>query len=142
MVICLAQCVIEHSYLVNGIFINQAGKPIQILFYKGESLDTEFQVTMSTGDRKQVSSDEMFTYAGLLSIKDFDSLIVKFDNDKISVHYGFGKVGKNTDAILFDNQRNLFNDRNYVREKTLDKKYKHESEYTYTFIEKDYLDAK
>ena len=112
------------------------------MFYKGGVLDTESQAVLPSGDRKQVSSDELFTYAGLLSIKDFDSLLVEFDNMKRSVHYGFNKIGDNPNAILFDNQRNLFNENNYTKETLVDKKYKYENEYTYTFIEQDYLNAK
>lgn len=140
-IFCFVQCIVEHSYLVNSILVNESGKSIQIMFYKGGNLNPEFEVVISTEERKQVSSNETFTYAGLLSINDFDSLVVKYDNDKRSVHYGFNKLGKNTHAILFDNQRNLFNDNNYSKEKILDKKYKHESEFTYTFTEQDYLSA-
>lgn len=141
-IFCLTQCIIEHSYQVNSFIVNQSGKSLQIYFYKGGILDAEFQEVISKEEKRLVSSDETFTYSGLLSIEDFDSLIVEFDDMKKLVHYGFNKSGNNPNAILFDNQRNLFNEDNYVKETIENKKYKHESEHIFTFNEQDYLNAK
>lgn len=142
VVLSLSECTIEHSYFTKGIILNESGVPLKIHFYKEGISNSEFQVAVSNGERKQVSAEEIFTYAGLLARGDFDSLVVDFDHSRKSVHYGFGKTGTNQDAILYDNQRSLFNEKNYVKQKIVDKKYKHESEYVFTITEQDYRDAR
>ena len=71
-----------------------------------------------------------------------DSIVVVFDNQKKAVHYDFNKIGNNPLAILFNDKRCLFNGLAYESKVLIDNKCYAETEFTYTFVEQDYLNAK
>ncbi len=72
----------------------------------------------------------------------YDSLIIRFPNQKKIIQYGYGGFGKNSDAIFFADPRNLFNEKNYVRRTVRDEKCYLQTEYMYTITQDDYLKAK
>jgi hypothetical protein len=71
-----------------------------------------------------------------------DSLFVLYDDSICAVHYPQNLTGDNPQAIKYDNTRNLFNEKNYQYKIISEEKYKIHTEYTFTFTEQDYLDAK
>ena len=71
-----------------------------------------------------------------------DSIVVVFDNQKKAVHYSFNKTGDNPFAVLFKDKRCLFNGLAYESKVLIDNKCYAETEFIYTFVEQDYLDAK
>ncbi|GAL83936.1 hypothetical protein MYP_1164 [Sporocytophaga myxococcoides] len=72
----------------------------------------------------------------------FDSLNIVFDDTISSVHYRQNLSGDNPEAIKFENNRNLYNEDNYVRKVVMEKKHYISTEYSFTFTEQDYLNAK
>ena len=71
-----------------------------------------------------------------------DSLVVIFSNQKKSVHYGYNTLGKNPNAILYNNPRNLYNEASHVKKILIEKQCYLETEYRYTLTEQDFLNAK
>ena len=71
-----------------------------------------------------------------------DSIVVVFDNQRKAVHYDFNKTGNNPFAILFKDKRSLFNGLAYESKVIIDNKCYAETEFIYTFVEQDYLNAK
>ena len=71
-----------------------------------------------------------------------DSIIVVFDNQKKTVHYGRNKTGNNPSAVLFADKRSLFNALAYESKVIIEKRCYSETDFIYTFGEQDYLNAK
>ena len=71
-----------------------------------------------------------------------DSFVVTFDNVYSIVHYKPTLIGSNPKRYLYSSKRNIYNDSSYainIRSETGQEKF---VDFTYTFTNQDYLDAK
>jgi len=71
-----------------------------------------------------------------------DSIYVLYDNLKTVVYYKENSTGNNPKAITYDSSRSIYNEANYIRKITQEDKRSISNEYTFTFTEQDFLDAK
>ena len=81
-----------------------------------------------------------YSYASYLSFN--DSTLVIYDDSIQIVHYSYKESKNQLLGILYDSSRSLYNENNYIRKIKQEEKHYISNEYTFTFTEQDYLDAK
>jgi hypothetical protein len=139
----LSACKCEGIFITFSKLENLSTVNLSITTYKNGVIDSKVilvekskvaEIGQSSGRTKAIVFS---TYIGIA-----DSLIVEFNNNKKTTHYGYNKIGNNVNAILNTSNRNLFNSANYVQKTIKDDKCHLETEFIYTFTEQDYLNAK
>ncbi|WP_045459713.1 hypothetical protein [Sporocytophaga myxococcoides] len=142
----LPSCRDKESTHSESFIINTSNHEIKILPYDDGNL--------INGDIKSIPANSTIKVLALTTrgkstgpsyannIMFFDSLNIVFDDTISSVHYRQNLSGDNPEAIKFENNRNLYNEDNYVRKVVMEKKHYISTEYSFTFTEQDYLNAK
>src|SRR6218665_492300 len=157
------------SVIVLSFGLSSCCKVVQVSSYKYENASGHgFRVTLYLGGKVQEQYGFDLPNSGSISPfggknegvvcpdalwNESDSTIVRFDDGKIATHYNAFKrsvslpstplEGKNPNAVLPNNPRNLYNSGGYKsRELGKSSRCTREVESTYTFTEQDYLDAK
>ena len=93
-------------------------------------------------DKNEKGKGSGFSYPLYLAI--YDSVLVAFDDSIKAIHYSYATTnkGNNSKAIKYDSSRSIYNESNYIRKITQEDKRSISNEYTFTFTNQDYLDAK
>jgi len=144
--VLLLGCTDQEWHETTSILENQSGYQVSISYYKNGSIDTEFSQVLNINESKEVLVDadagkgRGLTYPTSIQGGEIDSAVVSFDNRK-AVHYGYNKTGRNVNAIIFTDPRNIFNLDSYTERIILETKKREEREVKYTFTQKDYTNA-
>lgn len=144
--ILLTQCTKEEVGLTKTFIINTTNHRIRILPFNGSNLDNirikliEPLATVEVYSASVKGKTIDPCYGTLL--QPFDSVVVTYD-DTIRIPYiKFNLVYSGTHRILFSSNRSISNAANYIKAITRETKTSLEGNFTYTFTEQDYLDAK
>ena len=121
---------------------NTTSSNISIQMYKNGKLSKILNVILKGASGVILDSTKTKLRDALDFSRVADSVVVAFDNQKKAVHYDFNKTGNNPFAILFKDKRCLFNELAYESKVIIDDRCYAETEFVYTFVEQDYLNAK
>jgi|KBSSwiS6_1023812.scaffolds.fasta_scaffold00415_2 hypothetical protein len=144
--IFLLGCVKDKITISNTQFENTTSHSVKVDGYKNGLIQTESSFVLNANESKQVfhlnngGIGSGLTFGGYN--QPLDSFVVIFDNTYRISHYKPNLIGTNNKRYLYSSKRNIYNDSSYVRNLLVDKKYKREWDFKYTFIEQDYLDAR
>ncbi len=143
----ITSCTDQTSYKTVSLFENDTPHLITVKGYKNGTVNTLSEQTITAQQTKEVYVDQNdgkgrgLVYPG--EIAGLDSLVVEFDVGIKAIHYSsLTKNGTNPSALDFSNSRNLFNENNWIFKTVKETKRRLESEFSYTFTEQDYLNAK
>ena len=75
-------------------------------------------------------------------LQPYDSVVVSYDDTIKIPHIKFNTVYSGNHKVLFTTSRSISNQNNWTKLITKETRYSLEGNFTYTFIEQDYLDAK
>ncbi len=142
---CCFACKCEGTFKVISVFENSSSHNIKIAYSIKQNVKLgDFSIPISTSQTVDIASGrsrgDWNVY--LDRIYTLDSISITFDNSKKLVHYGPKVVQKNSNAILYSDSRNIFNEKSYEKNTLIDDGCYLETEYKYTFTEQDYLNAK
>lgn len=144
--IALYSCVKDSVTLSKTIFTNSTLHQINLVGYKNGIIDQECTFSLNPNESKSVFVLNNRGIGNGLSFGGYfqsvDSFVVNFDNMNMISHYKPNLIGTNTKKYLFYSSRNIFNDSNYLKNITIDRKYRREWDFKYTFVEQDYIDAR
>ena len=142
----IISCTKEETTLSNSFAKNNTNHTIKVQpFYNG-IVNTTMTFELQGKESKKIYYNNTrgknigLTYGGIN--QPMDSFIVTFDNLYSIVHYKPPLIGNNPKRYLYNSKRNLYNDTSYVTVLENKTKYSNSWEFTYTFTEQDYLDAK
>jgi hypothetical protein len=140
----LNACTDQSSYQTISFFVNETNHTIIIKGYENGIFNSSLQQSISPNQKLLLYTDKNdgkgrgFVYPVII-IGGLDSLVVEFDFIKKSTHNNSILLsGNNPKAIVFTNERNIFNENNWVLNTTKNTRRRLESEFTYTFTEKDF----
>lgn len=140
----MQNCTPETSGFVISIIENKTAYNVSLTYYRYGKVQDDQTITLIPNETKTVldtsPSDNRITYPHLIQTREFDSLTVSF-NTRMAVHYNKRTVGSNPKAIGFDNNRNVFNENNWIEKIFRNSKNHFEAEYQYYITEEDYLNA-
>ena len=130
---------------------NKTDHQLNFYYYsKGKEFMDQYyykSIVVSPNEYKKILAASLDSGSGvypeIIRASDIDSLVVKYDNVKSSIHYN-SSIQKQIGAggIGFEEKGNLFNEKNWTKNVLKDTRKKYQAEYTYTFTEQDYIDAK
>lgn len=140
-----ASCNKDSVTISNTIFINNTSHSISVFGYNNGLLNQESSFDLNANDIKTVFTLNNRGIGEGLSFGEYfrpvDSFVVIFDNSFKITHYKPTLIGNNPKNYLFGSNRNIYNDSNYTNSIIIDKKFRREWNFEYTFIEQDFLDA-
>lgn len=138
-------CKKDSVTLSSTIFINSTSHLILVEGYKNGLLNSESSFELSANEAKTVFTLNNRGIGNGLNFGEYyrnvDSFVVKFDNIFKISHYKPNLIGNSLKEYLYNSNRNIYNDMNYLRNMTRDEKHRREWDFKYTFIEQDYLDT-
>lgn len=146
-VFIFSSCIKEKSTYSSTIAVNTTNHYILVTPYMNGAVSNKDSFSLKPNTSKTVYQN---SYKGIgngttygYDIPYTDSVIVIFDNKYTIVHYNhILPTTVNTKSYLFSSIRNLYNDSSYIRELITESSNTKSWEFTYTFTEQDYLDAK
>lgn len=140
----VCSCTDREASIATSYIENNSGHLVAFKFYKQGIEDQSEAKQFSIGERSVVYfADERPAGSYATHFGDtYDSLVVSFDNSKASVHYYYHVAGNNSDAILYESSRNVFNEKSYENKILKDTRNHFEQQFTYVITEQDYLNAK
>ena len=141
-------CIYEESSSTESIISNKTAHSINIIPYYHGYIVHEDVLYISKGSDTTVlrksTRGKGAGYSYPIHLAIFDSTQIAFDDTVKFMHYsyystnsGFGSTG-----IPYTHNRSIYNGDNYIRKIVSEEKYKISNEYTFTFTEQDYLEAK
>ena len=141
-------CTLEESTNTKSFINNNTLHIITIIpYYQGlvvkeDSVNINSNSIYEILDNSNKGKGTGFSYSLYLAI--YDSVQVAFGNSIHATHYSYATTnkGNNPKAIKIDSSRSLYNEVNYVRKIITESKRGISNEYTFTFTEQDFLDAK
>lgn len=138
-----SNCETEVRGHLRSFIENETDHEIQLHYYRNGIEDSKQFVTLQPGEIKKVfsavPSETSVNYAEALSMP-MDSLIVFMGNRK-ATHYSYNVSIKNSYAFDFDNNRNVFNEKNWAINILVNTSEKYIEESFFAFTEQDYLNA-
>ena len=146
LVLWMTNCTKEKIGHTKTFIKNTTAYTIKLLPYSGATLDVSNIKTIPPASTVEVYSanvrgktiDPCF---GTL-LQPYDSVLVTY-NDSVKIpHIKFNLSYPGDHKILFQNGRSISNPNNYVKEIISETKYSLSGQFTYTFVEQDYLDAR
>ncbi len=148
IILVLSSCRYEDSTNTSNFITNNTAHKITLTPYHNGIADNNNIVNINSKESKMVLENNNlgkgtgYTYASDLAIK--DSTYVLFDDTILEVHYSFKESSNNihSTGIKSDSNRSIYNENNYIRQIKSENKHNISNEYTFTFTEQDYLDAK
>ncbi len=111
----LAACVKEGTHKTTEYMVNETGHEISFTYYRDNFLDTVTK-NLPVGTQVVFLEQGSGKHIGVVfphSLELYDSVMVKFDDDKKLIHYPENPRGSNPDAIRFEDGDNLYNPKNY-----------------------------
>lgn len=146
ILLSITSCIKEESTYSSTYLVNNTMHSIQLLpYFKGvisydEAISIQPKSNILALSKSSRGKAQGLSYATYMV--PYDSIYIVFDDSINAVHYRQNEQGKSVSAIKYDNKRNIYNRDNYEYKIISEEKYKIHTEYTFTFIEQDYLDAK
>ena len=126
---------------------NQTGQSFNLQHYKKGIIQDRLSLILSKGEKRNLFSilhgfgDEnpylLFELENEVDPPVYDSLKIVFSDQKSLTYYNKGVTGNNSNAFAYENNRNLYNDTNWVKSTDGDN-----TNYTFTYTKEDYLLAK
>jgi|GEM_PF-5621874 len=144
----LVSCIHEESTDTISVLKNNTSHKIRITPYDDGKPLTEEVVEIN----ENASVEALFRtyrgkgtglfYANYLTF--MDSVEVRFDDRRRSIHmsYALNSTVTNSNAIRYDSNRSLFNEKNYNRRILAETRNHITNEYTFTFTDEDYQAAR
>lgn len=127
---------------IDSIIVNESERGIGVTYYRDGNeagatiqLDPHESITILSSTAQHGVIYPVYTSSLAL-----DSAVITFEN-KTAVHYNFKIFGKNLNAILYDGDRNFFNQVSWARQVLKNSRKHLEAQYSYTFTEDDYMNA-
>lgn len=147
IILWLTSCTDQTSYKTVSLFINDTPHLITVTGYKNGSINKLSEQIIQAQQTNVIYVDQNDGKGrGLVypdEIAGLDSLEIEFDVGIKAIHYSsVTKNGTNPSALDYSNNRNLFNENNWVLKTIKDTKRRLESEFSYTFTEQDYKNAR
>lgn len=147
LILMLTSCSVEESTYTTSYIYNSSKHSIKISpYYQGnivkeDSVNIGVNQTYKILDKNNRGKGSGFSYP--LYIANYDSIQIRFDDSIQIHHYSFAASKSKTsfDGIVYDSNRSIYNESNYIRVIKNEDKYSISNEYTFTFTEQDYLDA-
>ena len=146
IIFCLVSCgtPLVKTY-TNSFIENNTEQGFKLLHYSNGTIKDILTQNFVTVEKKEVQSllasdlNHLNPYLIVISgdATGIDSLKIVFSNQKSLTFYNKGVTGNNSNAFAYENNRNLFNDANWVKSKDGDN-----TIYTFTYTKEDYLLAK
>lgn len=139
-------CRYEESTFTKTFIANNSSHSLKLIpYYQGMSSNVDVKDVAPNSTLEILNNNNRgkgtgYSYA--IYLIPFDSLYVVYDNTDSCVYYRENSNGINSKAIKYDSIRSIYNVSNYVRKITQEDKRSISNEYTFTFTEQDYLDAK
>jgi hypothetical protein len=147
-IVAFSSCNYEKSANTKSFINNNTFNKVTIIpYYQGfvvkeDSVQINSNQLVLVLNKNEKGKGSGFSYPLYLAI--YDSVLVAFDNSIHATHYSYATTnkGNNPKAIKIDSSRSIYNEVNYVRKIITESKRGISNEYTFTFTEQDYLDAK
>lgn len=125
---------------------NQTIHSIKITpYYLGEISNEDVKDIPPKGMVKVLSNSNRGKSSGVsypIYLMPLDSVVVVYDGVVTAIYYRQNSKGNNPRAILYTSNRSIYNESNYTRRILSESKRQISNEYTFTFTEQDFLDAK
>jgi hypothetical protein len=144
--VCIVSCTKEQTTLSDTFAKNTTSHNIQIRLFKNGAIDNNVSFNLQPNETKKIYYNNTrgigngVTYGRIN--QPADSFIVTFDNLYSIAHYKPTLIGNSTKKYLYSSKRNLYNDSSYMAALTNSTKYSRKWEFTYIFVEQDYIDAR
>ena len=140
----MVECRPEGNHSAKTYLVNNTSVEINIGQYSQSQKSGEVYILKPKHNISVVGNGGRGKSAGYslaTEISFYDSVVVVFNNADSAVHYRYNTTGNNPKAIKSSDQRSLYNRDAYSKRIVNEDKHTQSTEYTYTFTEKDYLNA-
>lgn len=143
--VLIVSCIKDYNSSTKSYIDNKTSHNITIAPYYNGYIDSSlFRIILPFENKlvyeknprgKTLSPD----YATIL--QPYDSVVVTFDGIYKTTHLKFNSEIMCTDCIVFNSNRSISNNDNYIKTITEETKHYQIGYFTYTFSEQDYIDA-
>jgi hypothetical protein len=146
LILFLNGCIKERIGYTKSFIANATAHTIRLLPYYGATSDNSNIIIVnpnSTAEvyKRNISGKTIDPCFGTL-LQQYDSVLITYDDVVKIPHIKFNLVYTGNHKILFSNSRSISNADHWAKLITNETKYSLEGNFTYTFVEQDYLDAK
>lgn len=146
LLIVFMGCIKEKVGHTKSFIKNSTSYKIILLPYNGAAIDNSNIKVINPNSSVEVYNANVRgktiepSFGTLL--QPYDSVVVSYDDTIKIPHIKFNLVYIGSHKVLFNSNRSISNQSNWTKAITNETKYSLQGEYTYTFVQQDYLDAK